>query len=361
MSSKLNFFIVKQGKNEMDLQDAKQLASAHDYASAQKLLKQILTRDPKNIEAWLVLAEVVQKPEISEKCLQQVLKIDPGNPVALQKLNQPHSPQPESQQADAHPAPQSLDERLQDVAQPSPEMADLWENSAQVSPASDPAPQTLDEPLQRVAQPSMELDDPWEISTQVSPASAPPPPPEPASTAPPPEKPPDSVARPEKPGKSGRWLEFSLIGVLVVMVICVLGLFLGWPDNAAGEDQSAASEAEPAQDDPFAVIIANIRASNAESIPHYMATIHSKSPAYQSTKQMTAEAFDLFDLSYQISGLKINNQTKNEVVVAFTLTTRKIRGPSFRDNRINGDMILRQEDDRWKIYNQVVHDIKYLN
>jgi hypothetical protein len=69
----------------------------------------------------------------------------------------------------------------------------------------------------------------------------------------------------------------------------------------------------------------------------------------------------LFDLSYQISGLKITNQTKNEVVVAFTLTTRKIRGPSFRDNRINGDMILRQEDDRWKIYNQVVHDIKYLN
>ena len=396
MSSKLIFFIVKQGKNEMDLQDAKQLAFAHDYASAQKLLKQILTREPKNIEAWLVLAEVVQKPEISEKCLQQVLKIDPGNPVALQKLNQPHSPQPESQQADAHPAPQSLDERLQDVAQPSPEMADPWENSAQVSPTSDPAPQTLDEPLQRVAQPSMELDDPWEISTQVSPTSdpslhsideplqdiaqtsmeladpwensshvaptsGPSPPTEPSSSEPPPKKPPDSVARLEKPGKSRRWLEFSLIGVLVVMVICVLGLFLGWPDNAAGEDQSAASEAEPAQDDPFAVIIANIRASNAESIPHYMATIHSKSPAYQSTKEMTAEAFDLFDLSYQISGLKITNQTKNEVVVAFTLTTRKIRGPSFRDNRINGDMILRQEDDRWKIYNQVVHDIKYLN
>jgi hypothetical protein len=109
------------------------------------------------------------------------------------------------------------------------------------------------------------------------------------------------------------------------------------------------------------VIIENIRASNAESVNHYMATIHSKSPSYQSTKSMTQEAFSLFDLSYKVSGLKIITQTKNEVVVAFTLTTRKIRGPSFRDNRINGEMILREEDGKWKIYEQVVHDVKYLN
>jgi hypothetical protein len=76
---------------------------------------------------------------------------------------------------------------------------------------------------------------------------------------------------------------------------------------------------------------------------------------------MTKEAFSLFDLSYKISGLKIIKQNKNEVVVAFTLSTQKIRGPSFRDNQIRGEMILRQEAGKWKIYNQVIHEIKYLN
>jgi hypothetical protein len=342
----------------MDLQDAKQLAAAQDFASAQKLLKQILTREPKNVEAWLVLAEVVQKPELSEKCLQQVLKIDPGNPVALQKLNQPASQQPEIKQVDAQPVPQPLDEPPQEVAQPSLELADPWQVSTQVSPTSNPSPQSIDEPLQEVAHPSMDLADPWQVPIQGFPTSDTPPPTEPAYSASLPTKPPDPVARRENPGKSGRWLEFSLIGVLAVMVICVLGLFLFWPDNA---DQSAASEAAATPADPLAVIFANIRASNAENVSHYMATIHSNSPVYQSTKEMTAEAFDLFDLSYQISGLKIKEQTKNEVVVAFTLTTRKIRGPSFRDNRINGDMILRKEDGRWKIYSQNVHDISYLN
>lgn len=340
----------------MDIQDARQLAAAQDYASAQKLLKQILTREPKNVEAWLVLADVVQKPEISEKCLQQVLKIDPGNPVALQKLHQLASPEPEIQKLESDPALRSQDEHFQDGTQPSTGMADPWENSTQVSLTSHPAPQTLDEPLQEVAQPSMELVDPWEISAHTAPASTPPP--ESSTSEPPPKKPPESVARIEKPGNSGRWLEFLLIGILVVMVVCVLGLFLFWPDNA---DQTAASEPALSPDDPLAVIYANIRASNTESIPHYMDTIHSTSPTYQSTQEMTAEAFDLFDLSYQISGLKITEQTRNEAVVAFTLTTRKIRGPRFRDNRINGEMILRKEKGRWKIYNQVVHDIKYLN
>ncbi len=52
---------------------------------------------------------------------------------------------------------------------------------------------------------------------------------------------------------------------------------------------------------------------------------------------------------------------KNEVVVAFILTTRKIRGPSFRDNKIDGEMILKKEEGYWKIYDQDVHNVKYLN
>jgi hypothetical protein len=76
---------------------------------------------------------------------------------------------------------------------------------------------------------------------------------------------------------------------------------------------------------------------------------------------MSKEAFSLFDLSHKISGVKVLKQANKEVVVGFTRTTRKIRGPRFRDNVISGEMTLRKEHGDWKIFDQVVHDIKYLN
>ena len=314
---------------EMDVQDAilqaKKSAGEDDFASAQKILKRVITQEPKNIEAWLTLADVVQKPELAKKCLQQVLKLDPSNQVALKKLYKTADSGSELHQVEPESAPQEIEERLQSVAQPSLELADPWD--VPTNPSSPPRPAPL--------------------GTQ-----------SPSTTF---QEKPISITPSGKPKKSGRWLEFSLIGVLVVMGVCVLGLFFLLPDNASGEGKTPTAVADSSNDDPLAVIFANIDASNAESIPHYMATIHSKSLVYQSTQEMTKQAFDLFDLSYQVSGLKINKQTKNETVVAFTLTTRKIRGPGFRDNRISGDMVLRKEDGRWKIYSQVVHDVKYLN
>jgi len=318
-------------KADMDIQNAilqaKKAAGENDTAIAQKILKKVISQEPKNVEAWLTLADIVKKPEVAEKCLQRVLQIDPGNQAAEHKLEKFQSTNSDSQF------------RNQEIGS---------------------APHSLDERLQSLAQPSLEVNDPWETTTQTATV--------PASTASAAAIPLD--AKPEirpanklqkKPKRSGRWLEFSLIGVLFVMAVCVLGLFLFLPKNATGQAEEPAGDASSPPDDPIAVIIDNIRASNAESIPHYMATIHSKSPSYQSTKKMTEQAFGLFDLSYKISGVKIVKHNKNEAVVAFTLTTQKIRGPSFRDNRITGDMILRKEDGKWKIYNQVVHDIKYLN
>lgn len=309
------------------IQQAKKAASQDDIATAQKILKQVISEEPKNVEAWLILADIVKKPEVAERCLQQVLKIDPGNQVAQQKLQRFQSLNPNTVTQEQKPAA---------------------------------APQLLEERLQNVAQPSMELDDPWDVPGQ---PSSPARPTSPVAAARSMADLQIRSAKPEsrKPKRSGRWLEFSLIGVLALMAVCVLGLFLFLPNDASGEQDGPAAEAASSDDDPRAIIFANIDASNAESIPHYMATIHSKSPSYQTTKEMTEQAFGMFDLSYKVSGLKITKQTKNEAVVAFTLTTQKIRGPSFRDNRISGDMILRKEDGRWKIYNQVVNDVKYLN
>jgi hypothetical protein len=311
----------------MDTQNAitqaKKAARESDLVTAQKILKKVITQDPNNVSAWLALADIVEKPEIRVKCLEQVLKIDPGNEIARQ--------------------------RLFSSLQTSSELEKLSETIA-------PVPQTLDDRLQSVAAPSTELDDPWQIEPQSKVTSS-----APAAAEPPPKPKRKPPAAKKTPAKSGRWLEISLIAVLVMTAACVLGLVFLIPRNTAVQGGQLAEAASPTSENPMAVIFENIRASNAENVAHYMSTIHSKSPSYQTTKSMTQEAFSLFDLSYKVSGLKIINQTKKEVVVAFTLTTRKIRGPNFRDNRINGEMILRQEAGKWKIYNQVVHDVKYLN
>lgn len=315
----------------MDIQHeigrAKNAVSAGDYSTAQKILKKVLTQDPTNVEAWLALAGVVQNPEHAVKCYQRVLKFDPGNQTASQKLisYQQTPTEPDSKRTTTYHGAQALENRLQQVARPESMQKDPWELSVH-NPSTTSA-----------------------VSGTVSKAQRP----EPKKRA--------VKKTPQKTNTSGRWLEISLIVLLVMCAATVFGLVVLIPKNSAVQGGQSAEGASPTPENVTAVIFENIRASNAESISRYMGTIHSKSPAYKSTESITKEAFSMFDLSYKISGVKVIEQNKNQAVVAFVLTTRKIRGASFRDNRINGEMTLKKENGVWKIYNQKVHDVKYLN
>ena len=91
-----------------------------------------------------------------------------------------------------------------------------------------------------------------------------------------------------------------------------------------------------------------------------MATLHSGAPNYDKTREVLLEAYQTYDIDHTLSGVELLESTKDRAEVAFVLTTRKIRGPSFRDNRVTGVFILRKEDGLWKLYDQKVDDIKYL-
>jgi tetratricopeptide (TPR) repeat protein len=336
------------------ISQAREAASKNEFTAAQKILKQVLTQDPKNVEAWLLLAEVVQKPDIKVKCLERILKLDPENEAVRQQLLYSYQEVNELEKFKESltvAEPQSLDDSLQTASDPSAKL----DNFTQVASAP---PAENDDLWQTAPAPAAEMDDPWQVepspqvvSSRIAAAAT--------SEAGNPERTDRMVPKTAK--TRGRWLEISLIGALVITALCVLGLFFLIPNRSAVRGEQVSEPETAAAENPMNVIIENIRASNAENVNYYMSTIHTKSPSYQTTKNLTEEAFSLFDLSYKVSGLKIIKQTKKEVVVAFTLTTRKIRGPNFRDNRVNGEMILRQEDGKWKIYNQVVHDVNYLN
>lgn len=273
------------------INQAKAAASSGNTKAALAILRQVIMQDPRNVDAWLVLADIVEKPEQAKECLERVLQIDPNNRIAQQKLlgKQPLQPQ--------------------DTA--SPQM---------------PSPAThLDETRQRALPKQGPV-----LKKQV---------------------------QQKKKGFTGTEIAVgSVIGVLC-LCLSILGI--------ASLGNSGVLEPEPTSlpEEITGVMYENIRASNAKDYDGYMATIHSNSPNYNATEEGIKTAFsDEFTLSYRLSDVYVIEQRRNKAVVHFVLTTRLIRGPSgFQDNRVTGEMTLRTEDDAWKIYDQKVIEIDYLD
>ena len=67
-------------------QKAKEAASAGDTKTALTILRDLIKQNPRSVDAWLTLAEIVEQPEQAKQCLERVLQIDPNNQIAQQKL-----------------------------------------------------------------------------------------------------------------------------------------------------------------------------------------------------------------------------------------------------------------------------------
>lgn len=109
-----------------------------------------------------------------------------------------------------------------------------------------------------------------------------------------------------------------------------------------------------------AVIYRNIAAANNEDLDAYMDTIHPESLFYNSTRRTISWMFKTYDLDYQLSGVELEGQTDQEARVAFVIFTRKLRGPDFRNNQLTGVFILQPYAGLWKIYDQEITNIEYI-
>lgn len=69
-----------------DLELIVERINAGDYQNAERALRSLLTEDPRNADAWMLLAGLVQDPLQKEACYQRVLRIDPGNRRAARRL-----------------------------------------------------------------------------------------------------------------------------------------------------------------------------------------------------------------------------------------------------------------------------------
>lgn len=61
-------------------------AKQGDKIKAIEILKRVLNGDPDDVDAWLVLAAVIDDPNRKRQCLNRVLTLDPANKIAREEL-----------------------------------------------------------------------------------------------------------------------------------------------------------------------------------------------------------------------------------------------------------------------------------
>ena len=337
-----------------ELNQARSAAIRNNHKKARAILRQVIERQPRNVEAWLLFAEVAQNTEDALRCVDRVLKIDPENEAAARKrayLLPPSAREIKSRlQVDA--GSYDFKQRLGFEGEEDGEyggeaneeagaylMDDFQQNAADFDPFDEQGDETdLAGDDKQVTKKQV-----WDYSQYLEPAM-------------------DSGAWKEEK-KSGSRLESVLLaGVISFSVLCVISLaciFL--LPKAALSSGGGSEEVTRPEDECIAVVYENLEASNAEDIDAYMATIHSHSPLYDQTEDTLYAIFRSYDLSYQIDRLDVVKSNPTEIQLSFELTTKKIRGPGFRDNTIDGVMILRQEGGLWKIYDQMIDNVNYLN
>ena len=110
----------------------------------------------------------------------------------------------------------------------------------------------------------------------------------------------------------------------------------------------------------IAVITATVAASNTEQIDAYMACIDPSSPLYSSTRTQMMTTFEQYDFHVEVTDIEVLDVSATVAHVQAVLTTTKISGPAYKDNRLTVVFELHEVSGAWKIYGENVTNTEYL-
>ncbi|HKB86287.1 MAG TPA: hypothetical protein VKD08_08975 [Ignavibacteriaceae bacterium] len=109
------------------------------------------------------------------------------------------------------------------------------------------------------------------------------------------------------------------------------------------------------------VVYKNTEAGNNEDVAAYINTMDKNNRNYDRLEDMMNTIFQTYDLNYQVKDLKVTEIKDDEATVKFVQITKKVKGPTFRDNRIEGIHTLHKTNGEWKIYDTQITKMDYLN
>ena len=70
------------------LNNAREAIARGDKKTAQQILANILSHDNQNVDAWLLLADILDNPQHRIESLKRVLQINPNNVIANRRLQE---------------------------------------------------------------------------------------------------------------------------------------------------------------------------------------------------------------------------------------------------------------------------------
>ncbi|MNO13037.1 Protease inhibitor precursor [compost metagenome] len=99
-----------------------------------------------------------------------------------------------------------------------------------------------------------------------------------------------------------------------------------------------------------AAMQANTDYTNKEDLNGVLSTIDESSPAYELSKQTYKQLFDAYDLQSSLESSKIIYYKDNEAAIYAVMTTKKLKGPQFTDNRSETvTTVKKSADGKWKL------------
>jgi len=160
-----------------------------------------------------------------------------------------------------------------------------------------------------------------------------------------------------------------LIALLCAFVV-VLGL-VGCKKEEAPAGGAVATNA-PAKPDPNpgastensveaelkAMMEGQIDAMNKENVDAYLATVDPDSPAYDPTKEQIKKLFDMYDLQATLDTFQLVSNKDDDAEVRTTITTKKVKGPQFNDNKVIALHSVKKKNGKWVVVASKIEEIK---
>jgi hypothetical protein len=152
-----------------------------------------------------------------------------------------------------------------------------------------------------------------------------------------------------RPNRTPIFIVVGIVGILAILIgaLAITG-------NLPG-----ASQASP---DPgiMAVLRANVDATNNGDIDAYMACLDPSSPVYPTTRSALEALVASYKIHVELNEASIVDQSDTVAHVHVVMTTTKVSGPAFRDNRLTAVMELHKVNGKWLIYGQTISNVEYL-
>jgi hypothetical protein len=151
------------------------------------------------------------------------------------------------------------------------------------------------------------------------------------------------------------------------MLLFALGIIIDQPATALPirplllANQPVMSGSKTEQQQIQALIDRQMNSLRQENIAGYMNTISPSSPQYANTEKVLEVLVAQYDLTYEVNQVDFVNISNNSAKVRIIITTRKVQGPAFRDNKVVTLNDLVKAGGQWKFYSTEIEKIEYFN